>query len=196
MENNGLFRGARNRVKYWWTPLIIGILAIFLSIWSYVVPGVTLVALSFVFVASFLIGGLMEIVFAISNKDSIDGWGWTLVCGIIDVLFAIFLITIPFAEVQFMIFCIAFLVLFQSMLNIGKAIDLQKFNIKGWGWVLAMAILGLILAFFLIIKPAFAATFIVIIFSVSLFFYGISSILYSIGLKKVRDTLKDIENDL
>lgn len=196
MENNGLFRGARNRVKYWWTPLIIGILAIFLSIWSYVVPGVTLVALSFVFVASFLIGGLMEIVFAISNKDSIDGWGWTLVCGIIDVLFAIFLITIPFAEVQFMIFCIAFLVLFQSMLNIGKAIDLQKFNIKGWGWVLAMAILGLILSFFLIIKPAFAATFIVIIFSVSLFFYGISSILYSIGLKKVRDTLKDIENDL
>lgn len=196
MENNGLFRGARNRVKYWWTPLIIGILAIFLSIWSYVVPGVTLVALSFVFVASFLIGGLMEIVFAISNKDSIDGWGWNLVCGIIDVLFAIFLITIPFAEVQFMIFCIAFLILFQSMLNIGKAIDLQKFNIKGWGWVLAMAILGLILAFFLIIKPAFAATFIIIIFSVSLFFYGISSILYSIGLKKVKDTLKDIENDL
>lgn len=196
MENNGLFRGARNRVKYWWTPLVIGILAIFLSVWSFAVPVATLFALSFVFVASFLVGGLGEIVFAISNKDSIDGWGWTLICGIIDVLFAILLISIHFADVYFMIFCIGFLVLFQSMLNIGKAIDLQKFNIKGWGWVLAMAILGLILAFFLIIKPDFAATFIIAIFSVALFFYGISSILYSIGLKKVKDTLKDIENDL
>lgn len=190
---NDLLDSVKQTVKYWWVSLLIGALAIILGIWCIAAPGTTIAVLSALFVATFLVSGLFEIFYAISNRDHLNGWGWSLVSGIVSVIFAILLIALPFESIFVFIFFIGFWIMFQSFWGIGVSIDLQKSGVKGWGWILALAILGILLATLLIINPAFATGFIVAIFSITLICYGILRIYYAMKLKNIYNKIDDMK---
>lgn len=189
MRSN-FFYSVKERVKYWWVSPIIGIIAILLGIWCLANLGGALSIIAALFIAGFLVSGIFEIVYALSNKNNLRGWGWTLASSIIDILFAILLLAIPIGTIAILLFLVGFWVMFQSIWGIGMSIDLQKADIKGWGWTLAFSILALILSVILIANPVFAAGFIVYLLAFTLFTYGIMRIYYGI---KMRDVHKDIE---
>lgn len=193
---NELINTARKAVKYWWVSLIIGALAIILGIWSIAAPASTLFILSALFVASFLVGGIGEIIFALANKEILSGWGWTLASGIINIIFAFILIAIPWSSILVLIFYIGFLIMFQSISGISSAVELQKMGSKDWGWLLALAILGFILSFILIVNPAFASGFIVTLFSITLFCYGIFRIYLGFKLKTIKNEFEEVDKKL
>lgn len=188
---NDFLSSVKQAVKYWWVSPIIGIIAIILGVWCLANPGATLEVLGALFIAAFLVSGLFEIVFAISNRNNINGWGWTLASGIIDILFGFLLLAIPLGTIAVLLFFVGFWIMFQSIWGIGSAIELQRSGIKGWGWILALGILGLILSFILIVNPVFAAGFIIYLFAITLLFYGIMRIYYGLRLRSIH---KDIEN--
>ncbi|MBK5721557.1 DUF308 domain-containing protein [Dysgonomonas sp. Marseille-P4677] len=192
---NELFQTAKQAVKYWWTSLLIGILSIILAIWCLATPTTTLAVLGALFIAGFFIAGIFEIIFAISNRERLNGWGWTLASGIIDILFALLLIATPLGTIATLIFFVGFWALFQSIWVIGSSIELQRNGIGGWGWVLAFGILGLIFSFILITNPVFAAGFIIYMLAFTLLFYGISRIYYGFKLKSVGKKIDEIEKD-
>ncbi|MDH6353704.1 uncharacterized membrane protein HdeD (DUF308 family) [Dysgonomonas sp. PH5-45] len=185
MEREVMYK-LRKAVKYWWISLIIGLLAIGLGIWCIASPMSTLIALSIVFAISFLVTGAMEISFAVANRDNINGWGWSLTSGIIDLLFGVFLIVMPI-EVITTIFAlfIGIWIMFRSIWGVGMAIDLQKFGAKGWGWLLTLAILGILVSFIFIMDPPFAMSFIVAFASVGFIFYGLFRVFLAIKLKSL-----------
>mgnify|MGYP002189487413 FL=1 len=82
---NDLFYSVKQAVKYWWVSLLIGLLAIMLGIWCLTSPWSTITALSIVFSVTFFVSGVFEIIFAVSNRNTLKGWGWTLVSGIIEI---------------------------------------------------------------------------------------------------------------
>ena len=73
-----IIESARLKGKYWWSSLIIGILAFFIGILASIEPFATVGVLTLFFTANFLISGIFEIVFAISNRNNMGDWGWTL----------------------------------------------------------------------------------------------------------------------
>ncbi|MDR2039922.1 MAG: DUF308 domain-containing protein [Bacteroidales bacterium] len=189
MEN--LIHSVKQAVKYWWVSLLVGILALILGIWSIATPDVTLVALTYVFIFAFFISGILEIVFAISNREIHSGWGWTLASGIIDLLFGILLLALPLPLITtILIYFVGFWILFRSIWAIGDSVQLQRFGVKGWGWLLAFAILSIIFSFFFLISPMFGGVFIVAFVSVAFISYGIFRIYLSI---KLRSLHKDVE---
>jgi len=191
---NDLFFSVKQAVKYWWVSPIIGIIAIILGMWCIANPGATLAVLGALFIAGFLISGIFEIIFAFSNKDTLKGWGWTLASGIIDVLFGFILLAIPVGTIAVLLFFVGFWVMFQSIWGIGSSIELQRNGIRGWGWILALGILGLILSFILIVNPVFAAEFIIYLLAVTLLFYGIMRIYYGFRLKSLHKELDEHED--
>lgn len=188
--NNEFFDTVKQTVKYWWVSLLLGIFAIILGIACMFMPGSALIALSILFVVGFVVGGLLEIIYAISNKDSIKGWGWTLASGIISLIFGILLLATPIGTMGVMLFFVGFWIMFQSFWSIGTSIDLSTAGVKGWGWVLAFGILGLILSFILITNPVFTAGFVVYLLAFTLIFYGIVRIYYSIRMKSFYNKIK------
>ncbi len=191
---NELLQITKQAVKYWWTSLLIGILSIILAIWCMAAPATTLALLGAFFIAGFLISGIFEIIFAVSNRDTSNGWGWTLASGIIDILFALILMATPLGTIATLIFFVGFWAMFQSIWGIGSAIELQRNGIKGWGWVLALGILGLIFSFVLITNPIFAAEFIIYLLAFTLISYGILRIYYGFRLRSVGKKIEEIEN--
>ena len=192
---NDYLNSVKNSVKYWWISLLIGALAIILGIWCIAAPATTLTLLSAFFIAGFFISGIFDIAFAITNRKSLKGWGWTLASGAISVIFAIVLLLTPLDTILVLIFFAGFWVMFQSIWGIGVSISLEQHGVKGWGWVLALAILGVLLSIILITNPLFASAFIVAIFSITLIAYGILRIIYSFRLKSIYNEIEDFGND-
>lgn len=181
--DNDLINSMKKATKYWWISLLIGIISIGIGIWCFATPITTFLALTLVFITGFLVNGLFEIIFAFSNKDSHNGWGWTLAIGIIDIMFGIILLANASIAPAILAYFIGFWLMFQSFWGIGISVDLQKYKRSGWGWLLALAILGLILSILLLVQPEItgflAAMFISSVFVV----YGIFRIILAIRFK-------------
>ena len=87
-----VFNEIQHSVKNWWASLLLGIVYIIVALWLMFAPLSSYVALSIVFSISMLISGILEILFAVSNRKGVPSWGWYIVGGIIDVILGIYLI--------------------------------------------------------------------------------------------------------
>lgn len=190
---NDLFYSVKKAVKFWWISPLIGLIAIILGFWCIADPLSTLVIIGALFIAGFLVSGVFEIIFAVSNRNTLKGWGWTLASGIIDIAFGLLLLAIPIGTIAVLLFLVGFWVMFQSIWLIGSAIELQRNNVKGWGWTLTSGILGMILAFILIANPGFAAGFIVYLLAFSLMMYGIIRIYHGFKLRNLHKEMEKLE---
>lgn len=185
MENH-LTESAKRQVKHWWASLIVGILAVVIGLMSAAEPVLTIGLLTVFFIANFFVSGAFEVYFALANRKQLDKWGWMLAGGIVNLIFVLILITFPVTNMLIFIYYVSFYILLQALLGVWAAITLKTMGIKGWKSHLFMALLGVILAIFLIFKPLFAGTFITIIFSITLICYGLSRISYSLRLRKLK----------
>lgn len=189
----GLIESAKRKIKYWWVSLLVGVLAIILGVWSLLTPDLTLVAMTYVFICIFFINGISEIAFAISNRNLLRGWGWTLAGGIIEILFAILLLALPKVFLAtVLVLLVGFWLLFRSIWSIGGACELQVLGVKGWGWSLAGAILSLLIAFLFLLSPAFfKGIFVVALISVGFFIYGMLRIYMAFRLRSIHKEVKE-----
>lgn len=184
MENY-LLSTFKRAVKNWWISLLVGIIAIVVGTTCMFTPFATFATITLLFVFSFFAGGISEIVFAVSNKNVIHNWGWTLAMGIIDLLFAIFLLANLDIAPLMLCYFIAFWMLIQSIWGIGMALDLQTVKNSGWGWVLALSILSTFASIILLFQPAIAGLFAAYIISFAFISYGILRIFLAFRLKSL-----------
>lgn len=185
MENH-LTESAKRQVKHWWISLIVGILAVAIGLLSAAEPLLTIGVLTIFFIANFFVSGIFEIYFALMNRKFLDRWGWMLAGGIVNLAFASILLAFPITNMLIFIYYVSFYILLQALLGLWGAITLKALNIRGWKSHIFMAILGVLLAIFLIIKPVFAGTFITIIFAITIICYGLFRISYALKLRKMK----------
>lgn len=190
---NEFLENVRHTVKNWWVSLVIGILAIILGIWALVTPDVTLVALTYLFIIGFFVSGIFEIFFAVSNKDTMTGWGWNLAGGIIDLVFGIILLLMPPVITAItLVYFVGFWIIFRSVWMIGDSIELKRLGVSGWGWLLALAILAILFALAFLISPLFTGAAVIIGFvAAALIVYGVFRVYLAFQLRSV---YKDIKN--
>lgn len=192
--DNQFYYSVKQAVKNWWVSLLVGIIALIVGIWSLVTPDVTLVALTYVFIFAFFASGIFEIIFAVSNKDILNGWGWTLAGGIIDLVFGILLLLLPLPIITMaLIYFVGFWIIFRSIWMIGESFDLKHIGIREWGWFLALGILGIIFAIVFILSPLFSGAFIVAFVAAAFIVYGIYRIYLSVKLKSIHNSIQEIE---
>ncbi|WP_201584435.1 HdeD family acid-resistance protein [Psychrobacter jeotgali] len=189
-----IFKVVRNSVKYWYIPLIVGVILIGLGIYTFVSPEASYLALALLFSLSFLISGLFEIAFSIANKDVLDNWGWTLAFGVLTLAVGVLLLINPAISMITLAFYVGFLILFRSISAIGYAIDFKRYGISDWGVLMLIGVLGLIFAFLLIWNPILSGMTILIWTGLALITSGIFSVYFSLKLKKL-NTLPDKLSD-
>lgn len=189
MENL-LLSHIKEQSKYWWTSLIVGITAIILGIWFLVTPLTALIAMTYFFVAGFLISGAFDITFAVSNRKILPGWGWTFAGGIIDVLFGLMLVALPVAvTTSLFVYFIGFWILFRSIWAIGISAELN--NYMNAGALLVLSILSLLFAIFYLFSPAFGGLTIVALAAIAFITYGSFRVYYAFRLKAINKKIKE-----
>ena len=191
-----LISEAKRVIKHWWLSLVVGVLAIVVGVWSLCTPVDTFLALTLLFVVAFLVEGVLEVVFSVVNRRTVHGWGWGLVMGVVDVVFAVFLMrNLELTPVVFG-YVIAFWLLFRAVWGITVSIDLNDYNVRGWGWLLALSIIGVVLAALMLFFPLMAAPFVVYLVGFALILYGVFRIYLGFRLKGIGDEVKELKEHL
>ncbi|MDO6759791.1 HdeD family acid-resistance protein [Tamlana sp. 2_MG-2023] len=183
-------------IKYWYIPLIIGLIFIGVGIYTFMSPVTSYLTLALLFSLSFLCSGIIEIIFAISNRNEIDNWGWSLIFGIITSIFGVLLLINPEISIMTLPFYVGFLILFRSVGSISYALDLKNYGDLSWGNLMVFGVLGIIFSFILLWNPLFAGLNVVIWTGVSFLSLGIYSVIFSFKLKKLKDSPNKISDEL
>lgn len=184
----------KKAVKNWWVSLLVGILAIVVGVWCFASPGNSLLGMTYVFVVAFLLGGILDILFAISNRKQMYGWGWSLAGGILEALLGILLLALPSPVITgILAYMVGFWMLFRSIWGIGESCQLQLLKVQGWGWLLALSIVCVILSLLYLISPIWGkSVFLVVFIGLSMLLYGIFRIVLAFELRSIGKEIKKL----
>ena len=180
-----VFNEIQHSVKNWWASLLLGIVYIIVALWLMFAPLSSYVALSIVFSISMLISGILEILFAVSNRKGLPSWGWYIVGGIIDVILGIYLIAYPMVSMEVIPFIIAFWLMFRGFSSTGYSIDLKRYGTRDWGWYMAFGILAIICSLLILWQPAIGALYAVYMISFTFLIIGLFRVMLSFELKNL-----------
>lgn len=189
----GLFRSAKNKIKYWWASTIVGSLAIILGILCFTMPAATLTAMTYIFIIAFFLGGIVDIVFAVANRNILSNWGRHLSIGILDLLFGVVLLIISTSTLTaILLYFVGFGMLFHSVGALIDVAGIRDLRPKGWRWLLALVIVSVLLSLSFLIGPlVFKGKFVVALISLAFIIFGAFKIYMSLQARKI---YKEINN--
>ena len=187
MEQSSL-RKVYSAINNWWVLLIIGLIYIVLGIWTFLTPVITYLSLSMLFATALLFFGALEIYFSLTNRKKLDGWGWYLAGGILNIILSILIFRYPGLTAIIFAFFVGFWFMFAGIRAIGTAIELRTYQeyYRGisWWWFLLLGILMVTFAFFIIGNPVFGSFGLVLMTSLALLTAGIYNIILALRIKK------------
>lgn len=193
---SSLFQTLVNGVKHWYIPMIFGIIFLICGFYTLSVPLETYLTLTIIFSVTFLVSGIAEIFFSLQNRDSLLGWGWYLVDGILSTLVGIYLVANPEVSMATLPFVVGFVMMFRAFQLLGFAFEMKQAKMLNWGNLALVSVLGIILSFLLLSSPIFTSLSLVVLTATSLIFTGIASILLSLNLKKLNDAPEKMDYNL
>jgi len=171
--------------KFWILPILTGIIFIISGIYIFRTPVDSYMTLATLFAIIFVVSGISEIINAISNRR-FQNWEWSLVEGLIDLLFGIILLSSPLLTATFLPVYFGFMIMLRSITGIGHALVIKKMGNKSWIGPLIIGILGVILSLLMIFNPAFGGLTIIYYTAISVIMFGVLQIFFGITLKKIQ----------
>jgi uncharacterized membrane protein HdeD (DUF308 family) len=160
------------------------------------VPLETYLTLSVLFSISFIVLGILDIFFSIRNHKILQGWGWYLVGGLLSLAGGIILSIYPGISIVILPFVVGFTLLFLSFLLLGFSFEMKSLGILNWGNAAILSVFGVIFSFMLIVSPLFSGISLVVITGISFIITGVSSIVLSFDLRKVKKIPEKLSSEL
>ncbi len=186
----------KQNVKHWYLPVILGVVFIIAGIFIMMTPVASYLSLALLFSWLFFFAGIAEIAFALSNRKELDGWGWILFSGIVDVVLGLILLSQPAITLQVLPIYVGCVLLFRSVRSLSMAVELNRYGVKGISSLVLFGILGLLFAIFMMTNLEAGAFTIVYWTAFSILTLGLFSILYGVKLKKLKNRGAKISEEL
>lgn len=184
-----IFKEIKEAIQYWWLLLLTGLILVAAGIWVFASPATAYLSLSILFGASILSIGFFEMVFAISARKSMEGWGWTLAGGLLDIVIGAYLLLFPGVTMVILPIVLGIWLLFRGFSAIGFSFDMKSYGDVNWGWFLFFAIGIIFFAVMILAVPAFGVANIIAWTGLSFFIAGVFRIILSFRLKKWKSAL-------
>ena len=140
-------------LHYNWTYISLGVLFIIVAGFVFSRPVSSYLALVVYFALTFFISGALRSIFAVTNREVLNNWGWYLAGGLFDVLLGILLFARLDMAALFLPYYVGFFLMISSISVISKASDLKIFTGGSSGGVMFLGVLGLIFSLILLLNP-------------------------------------------
>lgn len=149
-------------IKYWWVFLLKGLILAVLGIYIFGHPISALVGLALYIGISLLLTGVFQVALSLGTRKISENWGWRLAMGIIDVVFALVLLSNPGITAAVLPFIVGFWTMVYGAMMIADAFQVKKSGESLWWLGLAGGILTLLFGYFIannLLAGAIAITF-------------------------------------
>ena len=139
--------------RYWWALALRGVFAVLFGLFTFFMPGITLLTLVLLFGAYVLLDGIFEIAAAIRSPSH----HWALILeGIVGIIAGILTFTWPGITAMVLLYLVAFWAIFTGVLEIVAGIRLREV-LTGEIWLILMGVLSLLFGLFILIFPSAGA---------------------------------------
>ena len=177
--------------KGWWVLLITGLLS--------VVAGGIILAIDWTVSDLAVFLGILLIVRGIFTAASIPVDGsvrtWSIVLGLIEIGVGVAVFAWPGQTLLVIAFFIGWLLLFRGILAISGSIT-ARHVMPYWGWILALGIVEVLVAFYLLSRPALTLVAAVLAIGLVSLFYGVLEIMLSFEVKNLPQRFDEVTNNL
>jgi uncharacterized membrane protein HdeD (DUF308 family) len=184
-----ILKTIKESLNYWWLLLVTGLALISTGIWIFASPAAAYLSLSILFGVIILITGFFEIVFAITARGSLDGWGWMLASGILDLVIGTYLLMYPGITMAILPFILGFWLMFRGFSAMGVAFDMKSYGAKDWGLLLIFALAVIFFGFMVLAVPAFGVANIIVWTGLSFIAAGVYRIILALRLRKLKKAI-------
>src|SRR5215467_15626581 len=170
----------------WWLLLLRGVVAIIFGVVAFIWPGLTLVALIFLWGAYAIVDGGIALWAAISGRGAgIAPRWWLAIVGIVGLLAGLVAFGSPGLTALVLLMFIAVWAIVIGVLEIWGAIQLRK-EIEGEWWLILSGLLSIAFGVFLIARPGAGALALIWVIGVFAILHGCTLIALSLRLKQFR----------
>lgn len=151
MKSTKVFRGGITR--YWWVPLITGLVCIGFGIWCLFSPVTALPTFAYIFSACIVAAGVLNIVYACTAPRELN-WGWALAIGILEGLAGVWLLTMPpeVLTISF-IYVVGIWVLCSAVVSIAESAMLAAISPAWIVWMALLLIATIVLVIVFLANP-------------------------------------------
>lgn len=189
MEKNFIFKGGIT--KYWWIPMIGGLLSIAIGIWCLFSPDTSLpvLALAFAWVMVFI--GIFNMVFALSNTRLFPGWGWSLAMGILEIICGVWMLCLPeLVLTEVFIYVVAFYLIFACINAICDACTFYGYSRDWFGWLMAFLLITLFFAAIFLAGPVAGGIAVWLYIGIGFICFGIYRIMMSAKIRRINRRIR------
>ena len=189
-----LTKKAGRAVKHWWMLMVAGLLCIAGGITVFVFPLESYVTLSIIFGVLMVLVGAIQLIVASTSNNYRAMRGYVITGGVLDLILGLFLSFYPGVTFVLLPIMLGIWMLYHSFMIIAFGGDLDTFNVKGDGFVIASGIVLLLISILVLMNPFGAGVAaVVIIAGVGLIVFGIIMCMMSAKLKDIHNLITDAE---
>lgn len=141
-----------NLVRGRWLIGLRGVLAIVFGILAFIWPGLTAVALVFLFAAYAILDGVLTIAAAIRSRETNDRWWLGLLEGLVSIAAGVIAALFPTLAAVTLLFVIAIWAIITGLLELAAAIRLRREIENEWALGLT-GVVSIILGVIMILNP-------------------------------------------
>ncbi|MEO8950153.1 MAG: DUF308 domain-containing protein [Mucilaginibacter sp.] len=181
------FNVVSNIISHWWLIFIAGIVLVGIGIWIILSPFQSLVSLCLAIAIGMMASGCFEIIFSIKNHRSINGWGWLLAAGIIDLLIGGYLFNYPLITMVILPYVISIWILYRAIVAIGNALLMRSYGIRDWKRPALIASTVIFLALAILFYPLYGIKALIFWTGIAFICSGIFRIYLSLNFRKLKE---------
>jgi uncharacterized membrane protein HdeD (DUF308 family) len=171
--------------RYWWVPVLRGLLGITFGVIAFAFPGVALTALVLYFGAWALVDGTFSLVGAIAGRSTNPDWVFDLVGGILGIVVGLLTFRAPGITTLGLLIYIAAWALMRGVIDIALAIKLRR-EIRG-EWLLVLAgLASIVFAILLLWNPGPGALALLWLIASYAIVFGVLAIVFGLRMRTVR----------
>lgn len=184
-----MFNGGLTR--FWWIPLVTGVLSLAIGIWCLCSPVSSLPVLAYVFAGCICAAGVLNIIYGIINTAPHSNWGWSLALGLFEIIIGVWLFMMPQAVlVTTFIYTIGIYLVVVTINAICEACVLSTYANDWVVWMLGFLFATLIFAIIFLAGPIAGGIVVWLYIGISLITFGIYRIMLSAKLRKINRMIR------
>lgn len=185
MKTSNYFYGL---TKYWWLPLITGLIFIGFGVWCLCAPQSSLPILAYIFAGCIGLVGIFNLFYGLGSISSNHGWGWAVGSGIIEILFSIFLFFIPTELLTYVfIYGIGLYIIFMGIYSFVESFSMSGLSGFWFGWLLLFLLAAIVFACIFILGPATIGW---LWIGISFLCYGVFRVLLGCKIRAINETFR------
>lgn len=173
----------------WWIPLITGLIGIALGVWTLCSPVSSIATFALVFAICMAVAGFMNVVGAFCTIG-FPNWGWMLAMGILEVIAAIWMFSMPepLMMTAFVII-IGVWILVSAINGIAEACMMSRYNGFWMIWMILLLLATVTFSILFLTNPVFGGVAVWLYLGISLICFGVYRIILAFVVRRVTNYL-------